>query len=608
MKRFILCLIAGALGAAAATELRSAGILGAHGGFQGSSVWVQLHLNWYDAFPATVNTTTGVVTATGSNFGNVNTGGILFWPDAGGTLPGGLANHLSYTLCSKPTTESFTASITLAATCGALVSWGTDAGAGAWKAGKSYSAGVPPAGADHTWIKNFVLPTGVTIGKCLLATNLLPNCNLVAGEYQSYKGQDTLWFRLDIASDAPVGTFTFGLTYYCKTEPIAGCTTTGVNMSVPFKIEALTVIPRTPPASYPAIAEKATWETKLLARAAEFCTDKANGTINWDPFTVFTFSGSGEAQIWYYDGMRFYYWVADYTGDAQWKNCGDTIARAYTATLMQAGCGLGRCGDFNGFHEAFFAGPYYSTRNYNMAGRTMTHLVYLNNLAGRTGAVSEVGMRENAYTLHNAMMEARFAGYERYEYIPDDYVTPGGPSPLKERIKRNADMMLGSMWTTTSTDADEWIYTQAFHMGICMKFAIEWYRYSSDERVPVMVKRTVDMLRSTMTNLDPTNYPGQIAWMRGTRFNPPADGGPKCAYNCSPYPNLQLHGMIIPAYAFLYFHTGNSTYQTEGDALFNLIYTTYGGSGNSGKLNNELFGWWSRDYVDYREGRLPQVP
>jgi len=148
---------------------------------------------------------------------------------------------------------------------------------------------------------------------------------------------------------------------------------------------------------------------------------------------------------------------------------------------------------------------------------------------------------------------------------------------------------------------------QTFHIGIGMKFGLEWYRYSSDERVPVLIKRVVDMMRSTMTNLDAVNYPGEVAWMRGTRFDPPTDGGPKCAYNCSPYPSLDLHGMFIPAYAFLWAHIGTADYRTDGDAFFNLIYTTYAGSA-SGKLSNEFLGWWSRDYVDYREGRQPKIP
>ena len=593
--RLALYFLCGALALSGATEVHSLGLIGARGGFQGSSVWIHVHMNWYDAYTGTVNTSNGQVTATGSNFDSSTDGTpatwdtVAFWPAAGGTVPGGINQHMPYRVCDKAAADVFQVALDVAGSC-ALVSWGSDAGSGTWKVGKGYS--VPPAGnADHVYLTGMALPTGVTVGQCILGQSNVQSCATDTGEYWSYQGQQQIWLRLDISPTATIGNHTFSVTLHCRTANVSGCN--DIPLSIPFKVEALTPLANTPPASYPAIANKATWESLLAARAAQWCPDKANGTINWAPLASFSFGTTGEQQSWFYDGERFYFWYAKYTGDPQWNNCGFTISRAYTQHLISIN------GDFSGFHRALFVGPYYGTQGYDMRGRMMNRVTFNDLGSGTQGSISEINMRENAFAFSMAMMEARYKGYERYDYIP--------AGTLKDRIKRFADMLMGHLWIVSSTDADEWNYVQSFHMGIGMKFAIEWYSYSSDERVPILIKRVVDLMRSTMTNNDPTGYPGEVSWMRGTRFNAAVDGGPKCAYNCSPYPALDLHGMFIPAYAFLYKRLGTAAYQTEGDALFTRTYTTYTGS-NSGKLTNELLGWWSADYVDYREGRIPRIP
>ena len=40
-----------------------------------------------------------------------------------------------------------------------------------------------------------------------------------------------------------------------------------------------------------------------------------------------------EGNVWYYDGIRVYYLIADYTGDPSWEKCAGKIFNATTRSI-----------------------------------------------------------------------------------------------------------------------------------------------------------------------------------------------------------------------------------------------------------------------------------
>src|SRR5262249_31614988 len=66
--------------------------------------------------------------------------------------------------------------------------------------------------------------------------------------------------------------------------------------------------------------------------AAQWCSNPAN------PTEVFNFST--ESQVWYYDGARVYFQIADYSGNAAWRNCGHNIASQYADYVIRNNAGI----------------------------------------------------------------------------------------------------------------------------------------------------------------------------------------------------------------------------------------------------------------------------
>ena len=48
-----------------------------------------------------------------------------------------------------------------------------------------------------------------------------------------------------------------------------------------------------------------------------------------------TYGFGWEADVWYYDGTRVYYQIADYTHDPSWNKCALHIAEQYRAYVLQ---------------------------------------------------------------------------------------------------------------------------------------------------------------------------------------------------------------------------------------------------------------------------------
>ena len=568
--KLILSMLVVALAAHAAVERHSWGIDGAHRGYRGSSVWIQPTSNFFHTYTATFDSYTDQIMVPGNNFAVGNR--VRFFPAAGSALPLVLNPELPYTVCTKSGDE-IRISLTLLADCRMLVDFG-DTGAGLIFIGAHVSSAT---NADHVYLNDTVLPEGVTIGACLAGGTA--NCFARNGTFWSYGGEQALWIRLDISPTAALGPTTLSFTLHCQKWVCPDEV-----LSTIFTVEELTPIPMTPPTDFPAVPGKAKWESQMLARAAQWCPDKANGTVNWAPLPAFTFGAAGETQVWYYDAAWAFHQIADYTDDAEWRNCAKTISREYTRALIATR------GSFAAFHRYFSDGLVRYCQGCDRRGTNAASLVWAHNALG---GISNSAIRETSYALEAGISVAKTKGWRKFQVIED--------VRLKNRIQQKADLLWGILAVYKD---NQHAYFQSFMAGLGMRAALEWYEFSGDERMPVAVKDLVDLMGSEMYGKDPAN-PNEVSWMRGIAAPGSATQGPTCGYNCSPHAAAELHALFVPAWAFVWYRTGIDSYREQGDAMWSTIWTR--NLSYSGKIFAQSFRW-SFDYVSWREGKETNRP
>ena len=568
--KLVLCALFIVLASSAGVERRSWGIDGAHRGYRGSSVWIQPTSHFFHTYPATFNSSTDEITAVGNN---LSVGSVVrFFPAAGAALPMVLNPELPYTVCSK-NGDNIRVALALLGSCSSLVDFG-DTGAGTIYLGTKVRSATH---VDHVYLDNPVLPEGVTIGRCLAGGTA--DCFAKHGTYWSYGGEQALWIRLDISPDAALGPSLLSFTFHCRT----GACMDEV-LSTTFTIEELKPLPVKQPISFPPVESKSAWEAQMAARAAQWCPDKKNGTINWAPLNAFSFGAIGENQVWYYDAAWAFHQIADYTGDAQWRKCAETISKEYADALVNAN------GSFSAFHRYFPDGLLKYCESCQRRGELAASLVWAHNALG---GISNVAIRETAYALEAGIALAKTKNFRSFRRIRDP--------ALRDRIQQKADLLWGTLVVYKDNPN---AYFQSFMAGLGMRAAIEWYEFSGDERMPLVVKDLVDLMGSEMYGNDPM-HPNEVSWMRGLRAPGSGDQGPACGYNCSPYPAAELHALFVPAWAFVWSRTGIDSYRVQGDAMWSTIWThdlSY-----SGKIFSQTFRW-SFDYVAWREGRQPVRP
>ncbi len=566
-----------ALSTEAAIERHSWGIQGPRRGFRGSSIWIQVTSRFFHVYPASFDTATNRISAAGNDLA-LNSG-LFFFADEDAVLPTTLNRSLSYTVCEKEG-DAIRVALSLLGSCSenSRVKF-VDRGSGTIKVGKTVREAV-----DHVFLQNPVLPAGVTIG-AVLCNGTTP-CFQTNGVPWSYGGGQLFWVRLDISKTAALGPGTVQFTFHCKEGRCPD-----KSIAAPLTVLNVTPLPVRHPKEFPAIPDKSVWESKMSALAKKWCPDKSAGVINPSPFPAgskLSFGAAGENQVWYYDGAWAYYQIADYTKDESWNRCGDSIANFYSDAILAVD------GRFSLYHRWFNDGLRRSAAKRDQLGRAAIERVWdKNGISFTSGGLTDTGMRETAYALETAIAAARVRGATRFSGISD--------AGLKARVQRAADQLLGLLMIYTD---DNYTYFQSFMAGLGMRAAIEWYEFSEDQRIPLIVKGLVDMMNAEMWNKNPS-APNEMSWMRGAAVPGAEPGGPTCAYNCFPHPAAELHMLFVPAWAWLWWMTGDSTYQTIGDAMWKAALTH--DIGYSGKIFSQSFRW-SFDYVAWREGKAPNRP
>jgi hypothetical protein len=383
------------------------------------------------------------------------------------------------------------------------------------------------------------LPAGVTKSY----PELEETCCGGLGTNKSWQPQNT-WLMISVPPNASLGSYELTLRI--------------VSAGIEKKINYLLYIDPVPEAlpkqkisSIHPIPSLAKWESYMTTYGAKFCNREE-----------ILRQGLWEGNLWYYDGIRVYHQIADYTGQNSWNSCADYTEEVYKPYIESSAVPGWRVFP-HGLYQDFL-------RNKDAASKFAAIELSTNSAFARTGGSVSRGVdglhRETAYLIH----AYRIAGMLG--------------SPNLKLYLRSVNFCLGMIDQMFVSKTDS--YLKPFMVGLIMEALIQYYEESKDPRVPTAIKVAADGLWSR-------------AWIENNKaFYYESTNATNAA------PDLNL--LIAPAYAWLYKITGDPVYQQRGDAIFE------GGVEKAcpscdGKHFNQNYRW-SFDYVTWRSKPFPQPP
>lgn len=336
----------------------------------------------------------------------------------------------------------------------------------------------------------------------------------------------------------------------------------GITQTLPYKLNVNAVpkpLLKQVISSIPPIPSLSTWQSQMTSFGKTYCNP-----------TNIASQGTWDGNLWFYDGIRVYFQIADYTQDTSWNDCAGYVESVYKTYVLST---PGIQGYFVFPHGLYQA---YLRNNQDIDAKTAAlALATLSAYAKVSGGVNDTNddtpLRETAYLVNTY----RIAGYLG--------------SPNATLYARAVNFLLGAL------DQEFVSKTNTFHKpfmtGLAMEALIQYYQDSNDPRVPPAIKAAADWLWANATMPDPLDPTG-----KSTTFYYQSTDNPLVAS-----PDLNL--LIAPAYAWLYKLTGNPAYQQEGDALFQdgVNYACLKCDGKHFIQNYR----WSFDYVNWRT--LPDI-
>jgi len=285
------------------------------------------------------------------------------------------------------------------------------------------------------------------------------------------------------------------------------------------------------------------WEENMLTYSEKHVDDAAY-TIGAD--------NASESHVWYYDGARVYYQIADWSGNDQWIDAAETVNTAYRNYVFSVG-------SMHGWRIF----PHGLLMHYQRTGDLKSKqaallLANASKFASTGGGPNEAFSRETAYCI-NAWLVAETIG-----------------EPRNPNLKQAVDWALGHI--------DQWFVEQSsgnwapFMFGLTCEALIDYYhQVEQDPRILTAIKLGLDACwERAWVEAD------EAFWYRAD--NPVKGTG-------------TLNPLIAPAYAWVYLQTGDTLYRDRGDQIF--AGGVRGAWLEGGKQFSQSYRW-SFDYVKWR--------
>lgn len=294
------------------------------------------------------------------------------------------------------------------------------------------------------------------------------------------------------------------------------------------------------------------WESNMRNFGRKLC----------DPQQIAKLS-TWEGNVWYYDGTRVYYQIAEYTGDDSWRECAGYVRDLYRTHVLS----------LNGKVGAWRVFPHGLALDYRFTGendskRAALLLATNSPFAGSGGGENFELSRETAYLIH-AYLTAEELG-----------------APPNPNLPVAVNYALGHLdqWTGSGSAS----YVKPFMVGLTAEALIRYHEKTGDERVLNALKQAANWLWVNAWDPSLRAFPYIICHF--------AAANQECREDHSKEgPDLNL--LIAPLYAWLYMMTDEEKYREQADNLFE------GGVTQAYLENGKQFSQnyrWSFDYVRWR--------
>lgn len=291
------------------------------------------------------------------------------------------------------------------------------------------------------------------------------------------------------------------------------------------------------------------WESEMLTLGRKWCDGR-------------TFGFGTESEVWYYDGARVYFQIADYTGDSSWEKCAYHVADQYRDNLLSR----------NGGIQGWRVFPHGLEMAYRRTGderykQAVLLMAKNSTFAHRGGDANDLYIRETAYIVECWIAAERLG------------------EPRHPMLARAVDYLLGHF--DSLFVSGNFRLHQTFFDGLAAEALIEWYNHTGDPRIAPAIKTMLDWI-----------------WAHGWRadgrmiYNPEPPGD-RCDNSCQSYGRLWIN-LVIPAYAWYAHVTGDQEYARRGDEMW--TYSLADDISWMGKQFSQNYRWSFR-YVEWRGGR-----
>jgi hypothetical protein len=289
------------------------------------------------------------------------------------------------------------------------------------------------------------------------------------------------------------------------------------------------------------IPELARWEAQMVTYGRKHC-EEYDRSLTPDQKLGNT----------YYDAMRVFYQIADYTGDAFWNDCALKARAVYRDYYIAR-------------NNAVIPGYWHFTTGLRMDAerrgdaRSKAAAIDLSRKAAYAPDTTPLAWTATAY-------RSREVAYAMVSYLNAEQLG----EPRRERLMAFGDQALAHVdqWFVSKTfrapseinqlvpGAVGQYYIQPFMVALTSESLIRYWEATRDPRVLPAVKTAIDWLWAK-------------AWVPGNQAfwyqNWVSD--PRQTFRAEPgAPDLNL--LIAPAFAWVYTMTGDTTYRDRGDQIF----------------------------------------
>ncbi|PIT99844.1 MAG: hypothetical protein COT74_08655 [Bdellovibrionales bacterium CG10_big_fil_rev_8_21_14_0_10_45_34] len=300
------------------------------------------------------------------------------------------------------------------------------------------------------------------------------------------------------------------------------------------------------------IPELELWKTRMLD-GKKYCVEsQIRGAIG-------SSGVSNEGNVWFYDGARVYFQIAEYTGDNSWLECARWAAEAYRDWVLSTTNGVtypvGRLSGWRIFPHGMYTN--WQLRGDASSKEAIKRMALYSAFAPLTVGDKCQYVREIAYIIQ-AYIAYEKAGFGRHP-----------------NLEKAVGFALGHLDTVLDKQTCSW--WAPYMLGLNFAALIEYIELTNSTSAIAALEKATDQL-------------WKAAWIeKDLSFF--YDVKSKSAGE----PDLNL--LIAPAYAWLWKHTGNAVYLERGDKIF--AGGVKGAEFWSGKQFSQNYRW-SFDYVKWR--------